>query len=162
MFVFCNEVAHHNLNAFYTILSQSLITIHISDCCQFSDIHISQGSVATYVRWDGNLNEFVAHLPVSLSAKELRKSVIIWGRYGQEFSVLFFIDSRWCRINLNKWIFYLSSQIQYSKTVKSRTVSTGQKSSRSTYKCPKRYVNEETHCMKQNIKTVHALNLDAI
>jgi len=29
----------------------SLITIHISDCRQFSDIHISQGSVATR-GWD--------------------------------------------------------------------------------------------------------------
>jgi len=34
------------------------------------------------------------------------------------------------------------------KTVKSRTVSTGQKGSKSTYICPKRYVNEETHCTK--------------
>jgi len=31
------------------------------------------------------------------------------------------------------------------KTVKSRTVSTGQKSSKSTYNCPERQVNEETH-----------------
>jgi len=31
----------------------SLITMHISDCCQFSDIHISQGSVATYLRCRG-------------------------------------------------------------------------------------------------------------
>jgi len=27
-------------------------------------------------------------------------------------------------------------------------VSTGQKGSKSTYNCPKRYVNEETHCTK--------------
>ena len=27
--------------------------MHISDCCQFSDIHISQGSVATYLRCGG-------------------------------------------------------------------------------------------------------------
>ena len=33
------------------------------------------------------------------------------------------------------------------KTVTSRTVSTGQ-GSKSTYNCPKRYVNEETHCTK--------------
>jgi len=31
----------------------SLITIHISDCCQFSDIHISQASVATYLSCGG-------------------------------------------------------------------------------------------------------------
>jgi len=50
----------------------SLITMHISDCCQFSDIHISQGSVATYLR-SGEIfkYEFVARLPVSLPVKEL-------------------------------------------------------------------------------------------
>jgi len=76
----------------------SLIPSHISDCCQFSDIHISQDSVATHLRCGGIFKyEFVANLPLSLSAKELRKSVIIWGIYGQEFSVLFFIDSRCSR-----------------------------------------------------------------
>ena len=69
-------------------------TIHISDCCQFSDIHISQGSVATYLRYDGIVKyEFVANLPVSLPVKEFWKSVNIWGSYGQEFSVLFFWDT---------------------------------------------------------------------
>jgi len=44
----------------------SLITIHISDCCQFSDIHISQGSVAAYLRSGGILkHRFVANLPLS-------------------------------------------------------------------------------------------------
>jgi len=48
-----------------------LITMHISDCCQFSDIHISQGSVATYLRCGGIFkHEFLANLPVSLTAKE--------------------------------------------------------------------------------------------
>jgi len=63
----------------------SLITIHISD------IRISQGSVATYLRCGGIFKcEFVANLPLSLPAKEFRKSVNIWESYGQEFSVLFF------------------------------------------------------------------------
>jgi len=45
--------------------------MHISDCCQFSDIHISQGSVATCLRCGGIFKyEFVANLPVSLSVKE--------------------------------------------------------------------------------------------
>jgi len=45
--------------------------MHISDCCQFSDIHISQGSVATYLRCGGIFKyEFVANLPMSLSVKE--------------------------------------------------------------------------------------------
>ena len=39
---------------------------------------------------------------------------------------------------INEWIFYLSTQIQYSKRVNSRTVSTGQKGSKSTYNCHKR------------------------
>jgi len=37
--------------------------------------------------------EFVENLALSLSLKEFRKSVNIFGSYGQEFSVLFF-DSR--------------------------------------------------------------------
>jgi len=67
----------------------SFITLHISDSRQFSDIHISQGSVATYVRC-GEIfkNEFVGNLPLSLSLKESRKSVNIWGSYGQEFSAV--------------------------------------------------------------------------
>ena len=65
--------------------------MHISDCCQFSGIHISQGSVATYLRCGGIFKyDFVANLPVSLSVKKFRKSVNIWRSYGQEFSVLFF------------------------------------------------------------------------
>ena len=48
-----------------------LITMHISDCCQFSDIHISQGSVATCLRCGRIFKyEFVANLPVSLPVKE--------------------------------------------------------------------------------------------
>ena len=53
-------------------VDKSLITIHISDCCQFSDIHISQGNVATYLRCGGIFKyDFVAHLPLSLPVKEL-------------------------------------------------------------------------------------------
>ena len=72
--------------------------MHISDCCQFSDIHISQGSVATYLSCGGMFKyDFVANLQLSLSAKELWKSVIICGSCVQEFSVLLFIDSRCIR-----------------------------------------------------------------
>jgi len=67
----------------------SLITIHISDCCQFSDVHISQDSVATYLRNGGIFKcRFVANLPMSQSVKEFWKSVNIRGSYGQEFSVV--------------------------------------------------------------------------
>ena len=69
-----------------------LITIHISDYHQFSDIRISQGSVATYVRCGVILTYyFVAKLPLSLPVKEFRKLVNIWGSYGQ---VSCFFDSR--------------------------------------------------------------------
>jgi len=47
----------------------SLITMHISDCCQFSGIYISQGSVATYVR-RGGIFQFVADVSLSMLAKE--------------------------------------------------------------------------------------------
>jgi len=53
----------------------SINKIHISDCHQFSYIHISQGSVAsvaTYLRCGGILkHEFVANLAQSLSAEEV-------------------------------------------------------------------------------------------
>jgi len=45
--------------------------MHISDCCQFSDIHISQGSVAINLRCGEIFKyEFVANLPVDLPEKE--------------------------------------------------------------------------------------------
>ena len=50
--------------------------------------------VATCLRCGGIFKyEFVANLLVSLPVKEFRKSVNIWGSYGQEFSVLFFWDT---------------------------------------------------------------------
>ena len=61
--------------------------MHISDCRQFSDIHITQGSVATYLCGGIFKYEFVANLPL----KDFWKSVNIRGTYGQEFSVLFFL-----------------------------------------------------------------------
>jgi len=68
----CNKVTHHNLYLAILPFDLSLITIHISDCRQFSDTDISQGSVATYLRCGGIFKyEFVANLPLSLSAKEL-------------------------------------------------------------------------------------------
>ena len=61
----------------------SLIAIHISDCCQFSDIHISRGSVATYL-WCGGIfkRECVANLPLSLEAvkKQKNENLLIFGK----------------------------------------------------------------------------------
>ena len=60
-----------------------IITIHILDCHHFSDIHISQGSVATYLRCAGMFTyEFVANL-LSISMKEFWKSVNIWGSFAK-------------------------------------------------------------------------------
>ena len=57
----------------------------------FFCIYISQGSVATCLKRGGIYKyDFVANLPMSLSAKEFWKSVKIWQSYEQEFSVLFF------------------------------------------------------------------------
>ena len=45
--------------------------MRIADYRQFSDIDISQGSVATYVRCGGIFQyDFVANLPLSLTLKE--------------------------------------------------------------------------------------------
>jgi len=52
---------------------------------------VTRVSVATYLRCDGVFKyDFVANLPLSPPAKEFRKSVNVWGSYGQEFGVLFF------------------------------------------------------------------------
>jgi len=46
----------------------------------------------TYFRCGGIFKYmFGANLPMSLSVKEFRKSVNIWGSYGHEFCVLFFL-----------------------------------------------------------------------
>jgi len=55
--------------------------------CDFLNIDISQGSVATRLRCGGIFKyDLVENLPV----KDFKKSVNIWGSYGQEFGVLFF------------------------------------------------------------------------
>ena len=66
---------------------------------QFSDIHISQGSVETCLGCGGIVKlDFVANLPRSLPVKEFCNSVNIWESYGQEFGVLFFWDSVVCSV----------------------------------------------------------------
>jgi len=57
----------------------------------FSDINISQGSVATPLRCCGIFNDgFIANFLLRVIRKEFRKSVNIWRSYGHEFVVLFF------------------------------------------------------------------------
>ena len=66
----------------FTIFNLSRPTY--SDCRQFSDIHISQGSVATYLRCGGIFKrEFVANLPLSLQRKNFENRLIfgkLWAR----------------------------------------------------------------------------------
>jgi len=58
-----------------TTLILSLITIHTADCRQFTNIHISQGSVAAYLRRSGILKyQFIANLSLSLSVEEFLKT----------------------------------------------------------------------------------------
>ena len=64
--------------------------MRISDCRKFSDIHVSQGSVASHLRCGGIFKyEFVANLPLSLR-KNFENQLTFVGSYGREFIVLFF------------------------------------------------------------------------
>ena len=72
------------------VLHGSLLQL-LLEHCDFLNVDISQGSVATRLRCGGIfIYNLVENLPVSLPVKEVRKSVNIWGSYGQEFGVLFF------------------------------------------------------------------------
>ena len=67
-----------------------------------------------------------ANLSLSLSVKEFLKSVNIWRSYGQEFSVLFFID--WRCINVSCWLIAGSDSVHggYDKLI-SRAWKTGKR-----------------------------------
>jgi len=57
----------------------------------FTDINVSQGSVATLLRCGGIINNhFIANVPQSVPVKEFLKSVYIWRRYGQKYGGMFF------------------------------------------------------------------------
>jgi len=57
----------------------------------FSVFNISQGSVATRLMYVGiSINSFIASFLLNGQVKELLKSVNIWQRYGQEYSVSLF------------------------------------------------------------------------
>ena len=89
----CSKVTHHTLNPCYTTL---WFIINCNMYCRmmpfFSDIHISQGSVATCLRRGGIFkHEFVANLLPSQQLKKFWKSDNSWWNYGQEFGVLFFL-----------------------------------------------------------------------
>ena len=63
-----------------------LSIILVSNCHLFSDITISQGSVATRLRCGGIFSyHFTANLSPSLTVEEFWKSVKIWQSYRYEF-----------------------------------------------------------------------------
>jgi len=54
----------------------------------FSDINISQGSVATRLTRGGIVNDsFIANFLLNVAVEEFWKSVNIWRSYGEEFGV---------------------------------------------------------------------------
>ena len=58
----------------------SLITTHITGCCQFTNVHILQGSVAIYIGCGGIFKyQSVANFSLSLSMKEFLK----WLTFGE-------------------------------------------------------------------------------
>jgi len=78
------------------VLQGSLLQLLLGHC-DFWNMDISQGSVATRSRCGGIFKyELGANLPVSQPVKEFWKSVNIWGSYGQEFGVLFFLRHSAC------------------------------------------------------------------
>jgi len=59
----------------------------------FSVIHVSQGSVATYVRCGGmSTPHCIANFLMSLAVKEFLKSVKIWQSYCQNLGASFFLE----------------------------------------------------------------------
>ena len=63
----------------------------------FSDINISQGSVATPLRCGGICDDtFIANFLLCATVKEFSKSINIRRSYVQEFGVLFFLTHGVC------------------------------------------------------------------
>jgi len=63
----------------------------VSNCRQFPDIYISQGSVVTRLRYGGTFNDsFIIRLLLRLTEKEFWKSVNICQSYGQLSTGLLF------------------------------------------------------------------------
>ena len=87
----------------------SLITIHISDCRQFTDIHILQGSVSTYLSCGGIFKYFTAE---SVSEKKFENWLIFGEVMGKSFVSCFFCDL-WCIVeaeNCQSWHYVNAAQ----------------------------------------------------
>ena len=78
------------------VLHGSLLQL-LLEHCDFLNIDISQGRVATRLRCGG----IFKYLPLSVTVKEFRKSVNIWGSYGQEYGVLFFSETQ-CMLTVHE------------------------------------------------------------
>jgi len=75
------------------IYDLQLIIIFVSNCHLFSDITISQGSVATNLRCGGTFSyHFTANLLPSLTVKEFWKFVKIWQSSAISLVVQFFLE----------------------------------------------------------------------
>ena len=89
-----NEIhcCHQTLNVCLHYLVNHCICFRLS---LFSDINVSQGSVATLVRCYGIFNDdFIANLLISLLMRELWTSVSSYRSYGQKYSsAIFFLDT---------------------------------------------------------------------
>ena len=65
----------------------------------FSVIHVSQGSVVTYVRCGGmSTPDCIANFLLSLAVKEFLKSVKIWQSYCQNLGASFFLEHGVCAV----------------------------------------------------------------
>ena len=83
-----------------------LVIIHVSGCCCLSDINISQGSIATHLRFDGIFHyHFARNLLLSLSVKEFWKLVSICQSQRQKYSGTFFLNTV---LHENERLFYNS------------------------------------------------------
>ena len=95
--------------------------IHLSDCWYFSDIHISEGNVATCSKRGGILNSSLLQINCWVwQWKYFWKSLIIWWSYWQELCVFFWLTvQKWkltsmtsqcfCRGVISNW--FVSSRI---------------------------------------------------
>ena len=103
----------------------SLIAIHISDCRQFSDIHNSQGSVATHLRCGGIFKyESVANLPLSPWAKFFFENRSIFGEVIGKRLVSCFFD--WLVYTLFHYLklLHVINRLYFLKTEQQMTVQT--------------------------------------
>ena len=83
-----SKETHHTLNSWLWFIINCNMYFRMMP---FSDIHISQGSVATCLKRGGIFkHKFVANLLLSPLVKKFWKSDNSWWNYGQEFGVLFF------------------------------------------------------------------------